>query len=1019
MKKHIIYIALLIWFPLLLPGQTNHIIRYEYWFNSDYAGKVTVPISPVEVFNLSTTINAATLKDGFHSLNFRFRDQQNRWSSTQVHYFLRISGISAYEYWIDGDYENRVTGTLSSQMEENIQLAIPTETLKAGMHTIHFRTRSANGLWTSTQSQHFWKTGAQLTNYEYWFDENYDQKQNGKMEGLAVENWSKTISIPNNLSFDAMYVRFQDTANAWSNTLVLPTPPPVADFYFIQDRFTASFNSTAMLGKTHQWHFGDGTQSIQVNPSKTYTLPGEYFVKLVNTNAGGRDSITKQLTIRGIQSLTPNKAGNTGFATIAIIGGGLTSNANVVLSRTGFPDIVADSTYIDVVGKLNARFNLLDKETGEYSLTVNIQGQPPIVAQDFFTIEEGIAPIVWANISGNSAVLLNRWQTYTYNYGNLGNVDASLAPVWLLVSDIPGLELEFLSKSPVVPDIDDPVWQTILDSIPPYIIIDSLNGAPFRARAYPFLIQPLGAYETGSFTFRVKSPLSYQLTSWADADYFDDSKRGRFENCLYFAIFKAVAADLISLLSNQIPGAACVTGIYQNIIYYDYKEVGQQALKNAIWALVRSAVDCVWDMGSQIPFVKAYKLTKEMISIGLNVYERVGEIGDCQNKFKPENAEHKPIAVVASFDPNEIYGPEGFNDDKYYHDHVVYPYRISFENLSTATAPAQEVFVYDTLDAMRYNLSSFSFGNFGFSDTVIFVDQGLKAFSRDIDLRPAKNIILRVNGLFDSNTASIRWEFVSLDPVTMALTEDAFGGFLPPNINSPEGEGFVSFFIKLKPNLPHLDVISNKATIIFDLNEPIITNIWSNRIDRLAPESSVFQLPVSSGDTNILVRWGGADAHSGIAVYDVFVSINGGPAELWKENTWRKADIFTGQLNNTYSFYSVATDYIGNKELPPSTHDATILLTGLPDVENPVKYFRLFPNPSSGALTIQFNLSNPTRLHLRIFDVLGREIHVMEVVGISGSNQSNLQIPELPDGLYFCALTSEQGSSLQRLVIRK
>jgi len=1019
MKKHFYIIGLLLLLSCLLFSQPNRIIKYEYWFNNDFANKVTITVSPVEVFTLSTNIDAGNLKDGFHFLNIRFRDQQNRWSSTQQHYFLRVSGILAWEYWIDEDYDNRITGTLSSQMVENIQLSIPTEALKPGMHTLHFRTKSANDVWSSTQSQHFWKNGAQLTNFEYWFDNDYAQKVSGKMAGQPEENWMRSLPVPNNLAFDAMYVRFQDTANAWSSTLALPTPPPVADFYFIQDRFSAAFNNTSKLAVSSKWNFGDGTSSTQMNPSKLYTQPGEYFIKLVSQNSGGSDSIVQQLTIRGIQSVVPSSAGNTGYATIAIVGGGLTTNASVVLSKSGNADIVADSTYIDAVGKLNARFNLQDKEIGEYTLTVNIQGQPPLVSQEFFTIEQGIAPLVWANITGNNAVLLNRWQTYTYNYGNLGNVDASLAPIWLLVSDIPGLELEFLSKSPVVPDIDDPLWQAILDSIPPYIIIDSLNGAPFRARAYPFLIQPLGAYETASFTFRIKSPLSYQMASWADADYFDDAKRGRFENCLYFAIFKAVAADLISLLSNQIPGAACVTGIYQNIIYYDYKEVGQQALKNAIWALVRSAVDCVWDVGSNIPLVKAYKLTKEMISIGLNVYERIGEIGDCKTKFKPENAEHKPIAVVSSFDPNEIYGPVGFNDERYYYDNVVYPYRISFENLSTATAPAQEVFIYDTLDAARYDLSSFSFGDFGFGDTVIFVDQGLKAFSRDIDLRPEKNIILRVIGLFDANTATIRWEFVSLDPVTMALTEDAFGGFLPPNLNSPEGEGFVSFFIKIKPDLPHLDVISNMATIVFDLNEPIVTNLWTNKMDRMAPESSVLPLPATSGDTNILVRWGGTDNNSGIAVYDVYVSVNGAPAMLWKESTWRKADIYTGELNNTYAFYSVATDYIGNRELPPSGYDATIVLTGIADFENPVKNFLLFPNPSDGSFTIRYSLIAPTNLQLRIFDVMGRELITKVIAGTEGTNQNPLYIPELPDGLYFCALENERGNSLQRLIIKK
>jgi gliding motility-associated-like protein len=45
------------------------------------------------------------------------------------------------------------------------------------------------------------------------------------------------------------------------------------------------------------WDFGDGTQSTQLSPSKTFTIPGVYQVKLYNRYADCMDSVTRQITV--------------------------------------------------------------------------------------------------------------------------------------------------------------------------------------------------------------------------------------------------------------------------------------------------------------------------------------------------------------------------------------------------------------------------------------------------------------------------------------------------------------------------------------------------------------------------------------------------------------------------------------------------------------------------------------------------------------------------------------------------
>ena len=52
--------------------------------------------------------------------------------------------------------------------------------------------------------------------------------------------------------------------------------------------------------------------------------------------------------------------------------------------------------------------------------------------------------------------------------------------------------------------------------------------------------------------------------------------------------------------------------------------------------------------------------------------------------------------------------------------------------------------------------------------------------------------------------------------------DDPRVGFLPPN-NGTTGQGFVTFTVGLKKNLPSLTRIDAQANIYFDKNEPIET----------------------------------------------------------------------------------------------------------------------------------------------------------------------------------------------------
>jgi hypothetical protein len=66
-------------------------------------------------------------------------------------------------------------------------------------------------------------------------------------------------------------------------------------------------------------------------------------------------------------------------------------------------------------------------------------------------------------------------------------------------------------------------------------------------------------------------------------------------------------------------------------------------------------------------------------------------------------------------------------------------------------------------------------------------------------------------------------------------------GLFATQCNPPEGDGFVSFSVGLKEELWTNDEIRNKATIVFDANEPIITNEYLNTLDMDEPQSRVYR----------------------------------------------------------------------------------------------------------------------------------------------------------------------------------
>jgi hypothetical protein len=216
---------------------------------------------------------------------------------------------------------------------------------------------------------------------------------------------------------------------------------------------------------------------------------------------------------------------------------------------------------------------------------------------------------------------------------------------------------------------------------------------------------------------------------------------------------------------------------------------------------------------------------------------------------------------------------------------------------------------------------------------VVNVPAGQTSFSTRVDLSATEGIYVDVSASFDPMTGVATWTFTSIDPLTLDVPADPLAGFLPPDTNAGNGMGFVNYTIQPRSGLTTGVTIGGQAAVVFDQNAAVNTAAILNTIDDGAPTSNVNPLPPFS-PAAILLSWSGEDDNngSGIATYTIFVSDNGGAASAIPSltNTTNTSGTFTGQQGHTYTFYSIATDNVGNVQLSPGVSQSTTV-SGLPN----------------------------------------------------------------------------------------
>lgn len=280
--------------------------------------------------------------------------------------------------------------------------------------------------------------------------------------------------------------------------------------------------------------------------------------------------------------------------------------------------------------------------------------------------------------------------------------------------------------------------------------------------------------------------------------------------------------------------------------------------------------------------------------------------------------------TVSSLDPNAKIGASGIGPLRYVSGAGLQPYAIYFENQSAATAPAQSVTITDTLNN-NLDLTALMLGSITFPSQLVTpppIPLSVSPFTTTVDLRPTTNLLVKVTASLNTATATLTATFQSLDPTTNQPPTDPLAGFLPPG-----AEGSVFFSILPKSTATTGTVISNTATVVFDVNAPINTPTWTNTIDNTPPTSHVSTLPAQNGSI-FSVQWSGTDIGAGVGTFTIYVSDDGAPSFApWLSQTTATSSSYNGQIGHSYSFYSIARDLVGNIELAKTSPDATTQVT--------------------------------------------------------------------------------------------
>lgn len=880
-----------------------------------------------------------SLDIGVHKAMFQAITPSGAASSIAERYFVREItnrelGTMKCLYSIDNFKTAYQAGTMSNGL---FHFDLDVSELEDGLHRLAYMLVSDNGITTPQKSAFFWKTpvgGVGITQYEYWLNSSknvhrtkLDKRTNpfSLVSLLPVESEPIRSSCfhfelregqPMMYAKNDFHISFYDVSgrklDESKQYIDYNVSQPVTDLTPLETTQTFErpdsncvtwFKFEAEKGDTIAFRSSQATSLQVFSPTgkEIYSVAedksvkyggchtwedGTYYVALHDVT-GSKPDVTldyMHMARYAVVSQDVYTVGNGGASTITFKGNGFDELESIYLE--GPETITCDSIYHESNVETSAFFDFTGVATGKYDIHFTFKDGAKVLPANI-TVEEAKEITFTQQITFAKQYLRSSSNNYKVQITNNGNSTAYDVPVAIYIFTP---ELNDLNKV-WIKEVD--VYEQYKKRMPTLFNTDFANhyASVVNNEGYKplFVTEDNVTYESGLPAVH-KAYINLTLRPNA-TETFNVAINASTKACVH-----VWSPDTWETETHPM----CVSNKRYKTIIHDTK--------------------------CNIASIKAQRCETNRMLIE-NGQEPIYVIDDCPDiKLCPPPRTGGISTPVTSFDPNDIYGYTSESGSRFMTDKVQQlDYRIEFENDTTfASASAHVVVIKDTLNANYFDLNSYSPRSVKIGDREESLD-GSPQFVRTIDMRPQINAIAQVEGFYDKIKGIITYRFTSIDPMTMEPTDDVMQGFLPVNYDGKSGIGEVAYDVKLRQSFPDGTQIPNKASIIFDTNDPIETPLWVNIIDAVAPAGQVDEA-VLRNDTTATIHCVGSDERSGVWKYEVYVQYGSG--EFWEKVGECPADsayidfrIYNGM---DYGFCVLAVDSAGNVEAKEFAREASL-----------------------------------------------------------------------------------------------
>lgn len=908
-------------------------------------------------------IDVSSLEDGLHRISYMLSNGAGVSTRAQTQFFMKTplggNGITEYRYWLNEQSDAQAKKVVLPERQDPFSLItlLPVESQPIRSKLFQFRIKDDQPVIYAKNDIHirFYDAAGRFTDVNKQY---VDESVSEEVTTAGVLQASQ--------SFDRVEenkIRWYSFASADGDTIAFKASQACSIQVFSpsgEEIYSASGPESVEWGGCHTWEDGEYYLALHdVTGSQSY-------MTLDYMHMDQYDVVAQDVSV----------VGNGGCSTITFSGNGFRDLYAVDLYNAQGDTIHRIDIGHESDATTSVTFDFTGAALGQYDALFHFTEEDKVFT-NIITVEEAKDIELATDVSFPATFLRGTSTTYTIKITNKGNMTAYRIPLDIQVAttsidaitkvkfsdNVPKLKIDWMDTQMVSEEDIESVRafmeekEDLLHFITTY---DSINNRYVKvcllaidiAPKYTYIIN-LNIASNESVNVQARIPSVWKSYSFGDMENTSQYIRNRAVKetmCCYREKVECVmnilvgAADFASFfVGPEGKLATCIADLGNTMLQFSYdvwcgEEHGGKDMRKAGEDLIWDAVNGLIGCATNIPGLE--KLSN-LDWIYQHIYNNIKTTMDCVSALSqqipncpPDDPHGGTSTPQPPADPNDIYGYLSDAGSKFMTDEVAkVNYTIEFENdTAFAQASAHTIVIRDTLDSRYFDLKSFLPTIVKIGEREAFLDEaadvktagGVTKFLKTIDMRPEIYAIAQVEGEYSQQTGIAKWTFTSLDPMTMEPTDDLMQGILPVNYNGTSGIGEVMFEIGVKSGKADGTEIPNRAGIVFDYEEPILTPTWVNTVDAVAPTSQVIACELKN-DTTATLYFEGLDEKSGVWKYDVYVQYEDNTSwfKCAEGVTDSKCDVAI-KYGINHGFYVVATDSAGNREWKEPAREYTL-----------------------------------------------------------------------------------------------